>query len=184
MKSSKKSLKNSGYILPTILFVVSILTWLFSMSLLNYKSEVDNFSLLKNSNESYWIMENLSTIAEYEVLKGNRSVENDEYKDIIEYFEDKNLIWIDSDEVSKSGYKRVEVKHNEKFVENRLELIPYTKNILDIKLIKTIDIENNQVEVKINLFYEYLLGESDFFKSYKREIRGVEARLQNENIGN
>ena len=182
MRSLEKTLKNSGYILPTVLLIVSILVWLCSISLLNYKNEIDNFSVLKSANDGYWITENLSTLAEYEVFKGNISIENGDYKDIIEYFEDKNLVWIDGEETSRSGYKRVTVKQNEKIVENRLVLIPYTKNILEIKLIKTIDIENNQIEIIAILFYEYLSGESDFFKSYKREIKGVEAILKNENI--
>ncbi|WP_407535858.1 hypothetical protein QCB49_09415 [Cetobacterium somerae] len=49
-------------------------------------------------------------------------------------------------------------------------------------MVKIIDVEKIQIEIKIDLFYEYLQGESNFFKSYKREIRGVEARLKNENI--
>ncbi|MGL4897137.1 MAG: hypothetical protein ACRC31_01725, partial [Cetobacterium sp.] len=113
---------------------------------------------------------------------GNNSIENGDYKDIIEYFEDKTLIWIDINETSKSGYKRHTVKQNEKFIEDKLKFIPFTKNIFEIKLVKIIDIEKTQIEIKIDLFYEYLQGESNFFKSYKREIRGVEARLKNENI--
>lgn len=184
MKNLKKSLKNNGYILPSILFILTLLVWLFSMSLLSYKNEIDSLSSLKISNDGYWITENLSTIAEYEVFKGNNSIENGDYRDIIEYFEDKNLIWIDINETSKSGYKRDTVKQNEKLIEGKLKFIPFMKNIFEIKLIKVIDIEKNQVEIKIDLFYEYLQGESDFFKSYKREIRGVEARLKNENIRN
>lgn len=184
MKNLKKSLKNNGYILPSILFILTLLVWLFSMSLLSYKNEIDSLSSLKISNDGYWITENLSTVAEYEVFKGNNSIENGDYRDIIEYFEDKNLIWIDINETSKSGYKRDTVKQNEKLIEGKLKFIPFMKNIFEIKLIKVIDIEKNQVEIKIDLFYEYLQGESDFFKSYKREIRGVEARLKNENIRN
>ena len=63
-----------------------------------------------------------------------------------------------------------------------MKFIPFTKNIFEIKLVKIIDVEKIQIEIKIDLFYEYLQGESNFFKSYKREIRGVEARLKNENI--
>ena len=184
MKNLKKSSKNNGYILPSILFILTLLVWLFSMSLLNYKNEIDSLSSLKISNDDYWITENLSTVAEYEIFKGNNLIESGDYRDIIEYFEDKNLIWIDIDETSKSGYKRDTVKQNEKLIEGKLKFIPFMKNIFEIKLIKVIDIEKNQVEIKIDLFYEYLQGESDFFKSYKREIRGVEARLKNENIRN
>ncbi|WP_297430950.1 hypothetical protein [uncultured Cetobacterium sp.] len=184
MKNLKKSSKNNGYILPSILFILTLLVWLFSMSLLNYKNEIDSLSSLKISNDDYWITENLSTVAEYEIFKGNNLIESGDYRDIIEYFEDKTLIWIDVNEISKSGYKRDTVKQNEKLIEDRLKFIPFTKNIFEIKLIKVIDIEKNQIEIKIDLFYEYLQGELDFFKSYKREIRGVEARLKNENIGN
>ncbi|MGL4787984.1 MULTISPECIES: hypothetical protein [Bacteria] len=182
MRNLKKSLKNKGYILPSILFILTLLVWLFSMSLLNYRNEIDNFTSLKISNDDYWVIENISVIAEYEIFKGNYLIDNGDYKDIIEYFEDKTLIWIDINETSKSGYKRYTVKQNEKFVEDKLKFIPFTKNIFEIKLVKIIDIEKTQIEIKIDLFYEYLQGESNFFKSYKREIRGVEARLKNENI--
>lgn len=182
MKNLKKSLKNNGYILPSILFILTLLVWLFSMSLLSYRNEIDSLSFLKISNDHYWITENLSTVAEYEVFKGNNSIENGDYRDIIEYFEDKTLIWIDINETSKSGYKRDVVKQNEKLIEDKLKFIPFTKNIFEIKLVKIIDIEKIQIEIKIDLFYEYLQGESNFFKSYRREIRGVEARLKNENI--
>ena len=182
MKNLKKSSKNNGYILPSVLFILTLLVWLFSMSLLSYRNEIDNLSFLKISNDDYWITENLSTVAEYEVFKGNNSIDNGDYRDIIEYFEDKNLIWIDIDEISKSGYKRYTVKQNQKIIECKLKFIPFTKNIFEIKLVKIINIEKNQIEIKIDLFYEYLQGESNFFKSYKREIRGVEARLKNENI--
>ncbi len=182
MKNLKKSLKNNGYILPSILFILTLLVWLFSMSLLSYRNEIDSLSFLKISNDDYWITENLSTVAEYEVFKGNNSIENGDYRDIIEYFEDKTLIWIDINETSKSGYKRDVVKQNEKLIEDKLKFIPFTKNIFEIKLVKIIDIEKIQIEIKIDLFYEYLQGESNFFKSYRREIRGVEARLKNENI--
>ena len=182
MKNLKKSSKNNGYILPSILFILTLLVWLFSMSLLSYRNEIDSLSFLKISNDDYWITENLSTVAEYEVFKGNNSIENGDYKDIIEYFEDKTLIWIDINETSKSGYKRDIVKQNEKLIEDKLKFIPFTKNIFEIKLVKIIDVEKIQIEIKIDLFYEYLQGESNFFKSYKREIRGVEARLKNENI--
>ncbi|MHA4988308.1 hypothetical protein [Cetobacterium somerae] len=182
MKNLKKSLKNNGYILPSILFIFTLLVWLFSMSLLSYKNEIDSLSFSKILNDDYWIIENLSTVAEYEVFKGHNSIENGDYRDIIEYFEDKTLIWIDINETSKSGYKRDVVKQNEKLIEDKLKFIPFTKNIFEIKLVKIIDIEKIQIEIKIDLFYEYLQGESNFFKSYKREIRGVEARLKNENI--
>lgn len=182
MKNLKKSSKNNGYILPSILFILTLLVWLFSMSLLSYRNEIDSLSFLKISNDDYWITENLSTVAEYEVFKGNNSIENGDYRDIIEYFEDKTLIWIDINETSKSGYKRDVVKQNEKLIEDKLKFIPFTKNIFEIKLVKIIDIEKIQIEIKIDLFYEYLQGESNFFKSYRREIRGVEARLKNENI--
>lgn len=182
MKNLKKSSKNNGYILPSILFILTLLVWLFSMSLLSYRNEIDSLSFLKISNDDYWVTENLSTVAEYEVFKGNNSIENGDYKDIIEYFEDKTLIWIDINETSKSGYKRDTVKQNEKLIEDKLKFIPFTKNIFEIKLVKIIDVEKIQIEIKIDLFYEYLQGESNFFKSYKREIRGVEARLKNENI--
>ena len=182
MKNLKKSSKNNGYILPSILFILTLLVWLFSMSLLSYRNEIDSLSFLKISNDDYWITENLSTVAEYEVFKGNNSIENGDYKDIIEYFEDKTLIWIDISETSKSGYKRDTVKQNEKLIEDKLKFIPFTKNIFEIKLVKIIDVEKIQIEIKIDLFYEYLQGESNFFKSYKREIRGVEARLKNESI--
>lgn len=178
MKNLKKSSKNNGYILPSILFILTLLVWLFSMSLLNYKNEIDSLSSLKISNDDYWITENLSTVAEYEIFKGNNLIESGDYRDIIEYFEDKTLIWIDVNEISKSGYKRDTVKQNEKLIEDRLKFIPFTKNIFEIKLIKVIDIEKNQIEIKIDLFYEYLQGELDFFKSYKREIRGVEVSLK------
>lgn len=182
MKNLKKNLKNSGYILPSILFILTLLVWVFSMSLLNYKNEIDNFSALKSANNDYWITENISKVVEYELFKGNESIKNGEYKDIIEYFEDKNLIWIDTEETSKSGYKRESVRHNKKKIEDKLKFVTFTKNIFEIKLIKVIEIEKKFIEIKIELFYEYLQGELDFFKSYKREISGIEARLKNENI--
>ena len=163
MKNLKKSSKNNGYILPSVLFILTLLVWLFSMSLLSYRNEIDNLSFLKISNDDYWITENLSTVAEYEVFKGNNSIDNGDYRDIIEYFEDKNLIWIDIDETSKSGYKRYTVKQNQKIIEGKLKFIPFTKNIFEIKLVKIINIEKIQIEIKIDLFYEYLQGESNFF---------------------
>lgn len=178
MKKFKKTLKNRGFILPVALFLIFILIWLFSIILLNYKNEISNFQLLKNSNEEYWILENLSTVGEYEVFKGEKLVKLNEYKDIIEYFEDVNLIWIEIDQISKSGYTRYEVKQNGENITEKIKLIPYIKNILEIKLIKEIEIENQKIEIKIILFYEYLKGEINFFKSFKREIRGVEVNLK------
>ena len=86
MKNLKKSSKNNGYILPSILFILTLLVWLFSVSLLSYRNEIDSLSFLKISNDDYWITENLSTVAEYEVFKGNNSIENGDYKDIIATF--------------------------------------------------------------------------------------------------
>lgn len=181
MKKLEKTLRNEGFILPIALFLIFILIWLFSIILLNYKNEISNFQLLKNSNEEYWFLENLSTIGEYEVFKGEKLIQSNEYKDIIEYFEDTNLVWTDIDKISKSGYKRYEVKHNGENIIGEIRLISFIKNILEIKLIKEVEIENKSIEIKIILFYEYLKGETDFFKSYKREIRGVEVNLKNEN---
>lgn len=181
MNKLEKTSKNNGFILPIVLFLVFILIWLFSMILSTYKSEVSNYKSIKNSNEKYWVMENLSTIGEYEVFKGEKAIKKGEYKDIIEYFEDKNLIWIDSDVISKSGYKREEIKHNEILTNNKIELVPFIENTLEIKLLKDIYIENQSIEIKVILFYKYLRGEVNLFNSYQREIRGVEVRLKNEN---
>lgn len=181
MKKLEKTLKNKGFILPIALFLIFILIWLFSIILFNYKNEISNSQLLRNFNEEYWFLENLSMIGEYEVFKGEELIKINEYRDIIEYFEDSNLVWIDTNKISKSGYKRYEVKHNGENITGKIKLISFIKNILEIKLIKEIEIENKRIEIKIILFYEYLKGETDFFKSYKREIRGVEVNLKNEN---
>ena len=65
MKKLEKIIRNKGFILPVTLFLVFVLIWIFSIVLLSYKNEISNFYVLKNSNEDYWFMENLSTIAEY-----------------------------------------------------------------------------------------------------------------------
>ncbi|MCQ8211922.1 hypothetical protein NON08_05190 [Cetobacterium somerae] len=179
MKKLEKILRNKGFILPVTLFLVFVLIWIFSIVLLSYKNEISNFYVLKNSNEDYWFMENLSTIAEYEVFKGEKQIKNSNYKDIIEYFEGTELVWIDIYKVSESGYRRDEVKHNGTFIkEDQVKLTPFIKNILEIKLIKDIEIETQRIEIKIFLFYEYLVGETNLFKSYKREIRKIEVNLK------
>ncbi|WP_432204789.1 hypothetical protein ACQ9ZF_08560 [Cetobacterium somerae] len=184
MKFLKKSLKNKGFILPTTLFIITFLVWIFSMILLSYKTELDSFIVLKSTNDEYWLLENLSTVAEYEIFKGESLINENEYDDIIQYFEDKDLVWIEKDKISKSGYKRLEVKHNDKFILHKVELVPFMRNKLEIKLFKELNIEDKKINIEIKLFYEYLFGETDILKSFKREIQGVDVILKNENIRN
>lgn len=178
MKNLERSLKNRGFILPIVLFLIFILMWLFSIVLLSYKNEISIYNSLRSSNESYWFAENLSTVGEYEVFKGEKSIKNGEYNDIIEYFEDRDLIWKEVNKISKSGYRRYEIKHNGTYIDEVVEMIPFMRNVLEIKLIKEIEIENRVVNIKVLLYYEYSMGEMDIFKSYKREIRGVEVSLK------
>ncbi|MGL4998286.1 MAG: hypothetical protein ACRC5T_04895 [Cetobacterium sp.] len=176
--------KNRGIILPLVLFLITLLIWLFSILLLIYKTEIDENQIYRKTNNDYWKMENFSKIAEYEVFKGEISIKNNEYKDIIEYFEDKDLIWLDSNKSSKSGFKRYEVLHNGKIISDKIQLSSFGENILEIILLKTIKIENEELQLFISLHYLYPTGEKDFFKSSKREIKGVEIKLKNENIRN
>ncbi|MGL5568435.1 MAG: hypothetical protein ACRDB9_04235 [Cetobacterium sp.] len=178
------NLKNKGMILPLTLFLITLLTWLFSILVLSYKNEVQIIETEIKINDRYWKLENLSKIAEYEIYKGDLEVKKNIYKDIIEYFEGKELIWIDTDKISKSGFKRYKVKQNGKEVFEKINLKTFGKNTLEIELLKNITIEKEVIQVVINLFYEYKDGEDDFFKSSKREIKGVEVRIKNEDIGN
>ncbi|MGL5970753.1 MAG: hypothetical protein ACRCZ1_00465, partial [Cetobacterium sp.] len=97
MTTINMNLKNKGMILPLTLFLITLLTWLFSILVLSYKNEVDIIKTEVKTNDRYWKLENLSKIAEYEIYKGDLEVKKKIYKDIIEYFEDKELIWIDTD---------------------------------------------------------------------------------------
>ncbi|MGL4910219.1 MAG: hypothetical protein ACRCZR_03640 [Cetobacterium sp.] len=178
------NLKNKGMILPLTLFLITLLTWLFSILVLSYKNEVQIIETEIKINDRYWKLENLSKIAEYEIYKGDLEVKKKIYKDIIEYFEDKELIWIDTDKISKSGFKRYKVKQNGKEVFEKINLKTFGKNTFEIELLKNIIVETEVIQIIIKLFYEYEDGENNFFKSSKREIKGVEVKVKNENIRN
>ncbi|MGL4976600.1 MAG: hypothetical protein ACRCZH_01885 [Cetobacterium sp.] len=158
--------------------------WTFSFSLLLYKSEVSEIHSLKLSNDIYWELENISKIAEYEVFKGDSAIKLEQYKDILEYFEDYDLVWRKPNYISKSGYQRYVLVQNNKFISGEVILEPLEKNILEIKLVKEILVERKKIEVIINIYYEYSRLNTDFFKSNKREIKGVEAKIKNEDIRN
>lgn len=169
-------------VLPLVLLIISLLLWMFSITLLFYKAEVNEIQALKSSNDIYWELENISTIAEYELFKGDKAIKLNEYKDIIEYFEDESLIWIKPNLISKSGYKRESLIQNKKLISGEVILIPMMMNILEIKLVKEIEIEAKKIEIVVDIYYEYLKPDGDFSKSNKREIRGVEAKIKYENI--
>ncbi|MGL5051996.1 MAG: hypothetical protein ACRC5W_00135 [Cetobacterium sp.] len=184
MRVINTNLRNKGIILPLVLFLITLLTWLFSIVLLIYKNEIDENQSYRKTNNDYWKIENFSKIAEYEIFKGEISIRNNEYKDIIEYFEDKDLVWLDSDKLSKSGFKRYKLIHNGKTISDKIQLSSFGENIFEIKLLKNINTTNESFQLFVNLYYVYSIGEKDFFKSSKREIKGVEINLKNENIRN
>lgn len=184
VKNIRKNSRDKGVILPLVLLLISILMWSFSFFLFFYKSEIDEFQALKRSNDDYWEMENISIIAEYELSKGNENIKKDIYRDIIEYFEDHDLIWIEPNKISKSGYKRYKVIRNNSEITGKVELNLGTDNILDITLLKEIWIENKLIEIIVKINYEYLRYDGDFYNSYKRGVDRIEARVKYENVRN
>lgn len=183
MRDLKKSLKNKAFILPITLFFISIFIWLFSIIFMIFKNEINDFYQLKKANDSYWRSENMLIIGEYELYKGNKQILNNKYNDIIEYFEDKNRIWIDKNQVSNSGYTRKLLKQNGKIVDGKVKLYSYVKSTLNIELSKQIAIDDKIVEIIVTLLYEYEKGVVDFYKSQKREIEGIRIKIKYEKIG-
>lgn len=183
MRDLKKSLKNKAFVLPITLFFISIFIWLFSIVFMIFKNEINDFYQLKKANDSYWRSENMLIIGEYELYKGNKQILNNKYNDIIEYFEDKNRIWIDKNQVSNSGYTRKLLKQNGKIVDGKVKLYSYVKSTLNIELSKQIAIDDKIVEIIVTLLYEYEKGVVDFYKSQKRAIEGIRIKIKYEKIG-
>ncbi|MBC2851092.1 hypothetical protein H5J22_06650 [Cetobacterium sp. 8H] len=170
MKNSKKRLKNKGIALPLTLFVLTTMVWFFSLLLIFYKNEVESIKGLTKYNDTYWSLENLSDLAEYEIFKADKEVNNNKFTDILEYFEGIEKVWLKQNQISKSGYGVKWIKKNNILVEGDLKLTPNQKNILTIQLIKTTIIDNQEVVFKINVLYEYPIGEVSFEKSSVRQI--------------
>ena len=170
MKNSKKILKNRGIALPLTLFVLTTMIWIFSIHLIFYKNETESVIELKNYNNKYWNIENLSDLAEYEIFKADQAVNKNEYRDVLEYFEGHEKIWIKQNLISKSGYSVNWIKKNNILIEGELKLSPNQKNILTIQLIKKANLENLEIHFKVYILYEYQKGEVSFEKSSERKI--------------
>lgn len=168
MKNLKKRLKNKGIILPLTLFIITIITWIFSIYLIFYKTEIEGIKGLKEYNNRFWRVENLAKLGEYEVYKGEQLINMGTYKDIIEYFEDKDKIWLKKDEVSESGYSLNWIKKNIKTEEKKVDRNSNKK--IYIQLIKKKSLENKNIIFKVNLLYEYPYNETDLSKYIKREF--------------
>lgn len=173
MKNIKRSSKDEGIVLPIILMLITILIWTTSLLLLAYKNNIKEYKALKEFNNDYWDLENLSLIAEYELFKADKLINEDKYRDIIEYFEGEELVWISKDTYSKSGYTREKIKHNSEIKDETIKLNQYSKNILEIKLIKKLNIDSKDIKIAINLYYEYPYGEINFYKSSERKIERI-----------
>lgn len=170
MKNSKKRLKNKGIALPLTLFVLTTMVWFFSILLIFYKNEVESINGLRKYNNTYWELENLSDLAEYEIFKADKEVNTNKSRDVLEYFEGTEKVWIKQNQISKSGYSVNWIRKNNILVEGDLKLTPNQKNILTIQLIKKKIIDNQEVVFKINILYEYPIGELSFEKSVVRQI--------------
>lgn len=179
----KKSLKNKGGILIVVMFIFTLITWTISIIGITYKNQIKNLKVLKIENKRNEELDNIYTLGEKELLEGDQLINLDEYKDIIEYFEGKDKVWLDEKTTSFSGYRRSKVIYNGVEVTGPLKLLNGDKNILDIELEKKIIIDSMKIKFLVFLYYEYSENNLDLNKPLKREIKSFNVERLYEGIG-
>lgn len=167
----KKSLKTKGGILIITMFVVTIISWLISLTGIYYKNQKNLLKNIKEKNNKDIQIKNYFIFGEKELKNGDKLINLGEYKDIIEYFEGKDKIWINEKTYSKSKYKRFKLYQNAVEIKGPLILLKEVQNSLDIILIKEIIIDSMTIRYSVFLYYEYLKGELNINNPTKRKIK-------------
>lgn len=167
----KKSLKNKGGILIITIFVITIISWLISLTGIYYKNQKNLLKNIREKNSKDIQIKNYFIFGERELKNGDKLINLGEYKDIIEYFEGKDKIWINEKGYSKSKYRRFKLYQNAVEIKGPLILLKEVSNSLDIILIKEIIIDSMTIRYSVFLYYEYLKGELNINNPTKRKIK-------------
>ncbi|WP_297404304.1 hypothetical protein [uncultured Cetobacterium sp.] len=175
-------LKIRGSILFTTIFLFTLITWIISLIGIFYSGNISELRNRKINNDKNWEIKKYYIFGEQELKRGDTLINKGEYKDIIDYFEGVEKVWLKEGVYSKSNYTRKKVYQNNREVKGEIKLIKNRENKLEIFLIKENIIDSMKIEFLILLFYKYKINNLDIFKPDIRIIKSFNVENIDEKV--
>lgn len=175
-------LKIRGSILFTTIFLFTLITWIISLIGIFYSGNISELRNRKINNDKNWEIKKYYILGEQELKRGDTLINKGEYKDIIDYFEGVEKVWLKEGVYSKSNYTRQKVYQNNREVKGEIKLIKNGENNLEIFLIKENIIDSMKIEFLILLFYKYKINNLDIFKPDIRIIKSFNVENIDEKV--
>lgn len=175
-------LKIKGSILFTTIFLFTLITWIISLIGVFYSGNILELRNRKIDNNRNWEIKKYYILGEQELKKGDTLINKGEYKDIIEYFEGVEKIWLKEGGYSKSNYTRKKIYQNNREIKGDIKLIKNRENKLEIFLIKENIIDSMKIEFLILLFYKYKANNLDILKPDIRIIKSFNVENIDEKV--
>lgn len=166
---------NKGVITLLSLILATIFLWIFSLMISLFNYEIKSYKEEEKFFSKMEKLENIESLAEYELFLADIEINSGKYKDLIEYFEDSVPFWMIKKESSETNYRKESIILNDILIlKDELYLLKNRENSLKVYLKKSENIDGKNIVYKVIIVYKYEKGEMDIKKFKKREILEIE----------
>lgn len=166
---------NKGVITLLSLILATTFLWIFSLMISLFNYEIKSYKEEKKFSSKMEKLENIESLAEYELFLADIEINSGKYKDLIEYFEDPFPFWMIKKERSETNYKKESIILNDILIlKDELYLLKNRENSLKVYLEKNENIDGKNIVYKVIIVYKYEKGEIDIKKFKNREILEIE----------